>query len=81
VRAWRIPNRTGAGTRTLASIDPLEIPIADVPPIMLRTAAPAPPPSGGPSYAPFIVFGLLGDDEAGGVGAQCIDDGAASVCR
>jgi hypothetical protein len=79
--AWRIPNQHGAAGRAITSIDPLAIPLAEVPPIMLRSGLPTGGPGGG-FYAPGIVFGMPGDNEKEPTGAAAVcepDQPAASV--
>ncbi len=80
VRAWRIPNIQGAAGRGIVAIDPMAIPLADVPPIMLRAAPPLTGPGGGATvYGPGMIFGMPGDRETtGGSTLVCKDDKASS---
>jgi hypothetical protein len=74
-RAWRIPNQQSAAGRAITSIDPMEIPLASVPPVMRGSGVPLAGPGGGATtYAPGIVFGMPGDHEGeggGGAGPMC----------
>jgi hypothetical protein len=73
VRAWRIPNQQGAGSRAITSIDPMAIPLSEVPPVMLRSGPPAGGPGGG-FYAPGVVFGVPGAREGEKTGAAAVCD-------
>ncbi len=65
VRAWRIPNQHGAGGRTAAAIDAFELAsVNDAPSFILRTEVPLTPAGPNVAYAPGLILGVRGDNEA-----------------
>jgi hypothetical protein len=81
VRAWRIPNIQGAAGRAITAIDPMAIPLADVPPVMLRSGVPLAGPGGsGAVYSPGLIFGMPGaQEDSSGTAAVCDVPASVSV--
>ncbi len=75
VRAWRIPNQQGAGGRSAAAIDAFELTsVTDAPSVILRTNVPMTPAGPSVAYAPGLILGVRGDNEAApepDAGAMC----------
>ncbi len=80
LRAWRIPNVQGAAGRGITAIDAMAIPLADVPPVLLRSGLPLAGPGGtGAVYAPGAIFGMTAAREIAGDRTRAREDGGAEA--